>query len=128
VNVVVQESVVDDMDGGVVEVLEVLLLDLVLDVVVGVEVVDETALVLDEVEAEEEDIVELEASELVAEEEEVEDVVCVVEDAEFVDFVLEIAAYARLAAAAISTIASIAKTAGATPRLLLTSMLVIYHF
>ena len=116
------------MDGGVVEVLEVLLLDLVLDVVVGVEVVDETALVLDEVEAEEEDIVELEASELVAEEEEVEDVVCVVEDAEFVDFVLEIAAYARLAAVAIGTIASIAKTAGATPRLLLTSMLVTYHF
>ena len=125
VYVVVHESVVDEADEDVVEaleVLEVLLLDLVLDDVVGVVVVDETVLVLDEVEAVDEDAVELETFEVAAEEEE-EVVVFLVEVVLVVDFEPDIATYAAPAATAITTTARIAKTAGATPFLLLTSIL-----
>jgi hypothetical protein len=73
-----------------------------------------------------EDAVELEAFELVAEEEEVEVAVDEVEDAEVVDFPLEIAMYATPPAATIITITTMAKTVGAIPRLLLTSKLVMH--
>jgi hypothetical protein len=75
-----------------------------------------------------EDAVELEAFELVAEEEEVEVVVDEVEvvvdeveDAEVVDFPLEIATYATAPAATIITMTTMAKTVAATPRFLLSS-------
>jgi hypothetical protein len=86
-------------------------------------VADDTVLVLDEVGVEDEDTVELEAFVVVAVEEEAGVVVLVVEVAEVVDFELDIVMYATLAAAAITTITIIAKTTGAMPFLLLTSIL-----